>query len=56
MDTKKKKECKQCDFKNAIRKGRADWRCPRCDRNLMIEMVYMAQAGITEEEYTEGEA
>lgn len=41
-----KKECKWCDFKNAIRKGGADYRCPRCDRNLMFEMVSMADAGI----------
>lgn len=51
-----KKECKQCDFKNAIRHGRADWRCPRCGRQLMLEMVFMADADIKPEDYTEGEA
>ena len=41
-----KKPCKQCDFENAIRFGRADWRCPKCGRNLMLEIVLMSQAGI----------
>lgn len=40
------KQCKWCDFKNAVRHGRADWRCPRCNRQLMLEMVLMDQAGI----------
>lgn len=55
QDTQKK-ICKQCDFKNAIRKGRANWICPRCGRQLMLEMVFMAEAGIEPKEYTEGEA
>ena len=40
------KECKTCDFKNAIRKGRADWRCPKCGRQLMLDMVFMTDADV----------
>ena len=41
------KECKTiCDFKNAVRYGRADWRCPICGRQLMLDMVLMADTGI----------
>jgi len=49
MNTKdKRKECKifDHDFKNLIRKGRADWRCPKCGKNVMILLVYAEQAGI----------
>ena len=41
-----KKECKTCDFKNAVRFGRADWRCPNCGRQLMLELVLMFEAGL----------
>lgn len=37
----KGKECKTCDYKNAKRFGRADYRCPNCGRQLMLEMVLM---------------
>ena len=36
--------CKECDYKNAVRHGRADWRCPDCGRNLMLELVLMREA------------
>lgn len=49
------KHCKQCDFKNAIRKGTANYVCPRCGRQLLLDMVMMAEAGIKAEAYTEGE-
>jgi len=39
-----KKQCKVCDYKNAVRYGRADWRCPDCDRQLMLELVLMHEA------------
>ena len=39
-------ECEVCDFKNAKRYGRADWRCPNCGKQLILEMVLMADAGI----------
>lgn len=35
-----------CDFENAIRKGRANWRCPKCDRDLTLELVLMYDAGV----------
>lgn len=49
------KPCKTCDFKHAVRHGRCDWRCKRCNRQLMDLMVSMYLAGI---DYTqiEGEA
>lgn len=42
----KKNECKVCDYKNAVRFGRADYRCPKCARQLMLELVLMHEAGI----------
>ena len=40
-------ECKDgCDYKNAVRHGRADWRCPGCGRGLMLELTLMYAAGI----------
>ena len=41
-----KKECKNCDISKAIRKGRCDWRCPKCGRQLMLEIFFMFEAGI----------
>ncbi len=38
------KPCKQCDYKNPVRFGRADWRCKDCGRNLMLELVLMKDA------------
>ena len=46
LNTTPAKECDVCDFKNAVRHGRADHRCPNCGKNLILEMVLMAQAGI----------
>jgi predicted RNA-binding Zn-ribbon protein involved in translation (DUF1610 family) len=40
------KECETCDYENAVRHGRADWRCPVCGRQLMLELVLMYEAGI----------
>lgn len=58
------KDCENCDYDNAVRQGRADWRCPKCGRKLMLEMVLMKKAeektaaekyppypGYTEEEF-----
>ena len=32
-------ECKNCDFENPVRKGRAEYCCPNCDRDYTIELV-----------------
>ena len=43
-----KKECKDkmdC-HKHAKRYGRADWRCIKCGRQLMLEMVLMYEAEV----------
>jgi len=40
------KRCQECDFENAVRFGRADWRCPHCGRKLMLEMMLMFNIGI----------
>ena len=34
------------DFKNLVRHGRADWRCPKCGENVMLLLVYATQAGL----------
>jgi len=34
------------DFKHLKRYGRADWRCPKCDTNVMLLLVTAQQAGI----------
>lgn len=34
------------DFKHLKRYGRADWRCPKCQENVMILLVLAADAGI----------
>jgi hypothetical protein len=34
------------DFKNLKRRGRADWRCPLCGENVMLLLVFAADAGI----------
>lgn len=40
------KRCEVCDYENAVRYGRADWRCPNCGRQLMLELVLMRDASI----------
>ena len=45
-------DCNPCDFKNAKRYGRADYRCPNCGKQLMLEMVLMTEAGIDYKEIT----
>ena len=35
--------CTQCDYENAIRKGRCDYVCPVCNRQLMLELVLMGE-------------
>lgn len=37
------KEC-QHDYEHPVRKGRADWRCPKCDKNIMFELLLIHQA------------
>ena len=44
MQNKKVKECKDCDYDNAIRKGRAYYVCPRCGRDLTLELLLLKQA------------
>ena len=39
-----KKECKDCDYDNAIRKGRAYHVCPKCGKDLTLELVLMYEA------------
>lgn len=34
------------DYKNYIRKGRADLRCPKCNQDITMDLVLMADAGI----------
>lgn len=34
------------DWKNLIRKGRASYECPQCHKDVMLELVLMAEAGI----------
>jgi len=34
------------DFKHLIRKGRADYRCPKCNENVMLLLVFAQDAGI----------
>lgn len=34
-------ECETCDYDNAVRHGRADYRCPKCGRQLIFELVLM---------------
>jgi predicted RNA-binding Zn-ribbon protein involved in translation (DUF1610 family) len=46
MKPKKVKKCKTCDYENAVRYGRADMRCPKCGRQLMLELFFMHEAGI----------
>lgn len=43
-----KKDCgvTEHDFKHLKRFGRADWRCPKCGKNVMLLLVYAQQAGI----------
>ncbi len=50
--TEDKIDCNPCDFKNAKRYGRADYRCPNCGKQLMLEMVLMTEAGIDYKEIT----
>lgn len=45
-----KKECKQCDYDEAVRHGRCDWRCKSCGRQLMIELYYLWKAGYDHED------
>lgn len=40
------RECKTCDYENAVRKGRALYVCPKCGRDLTLELVLMHDAGI----------
>lgn len=45
---KQKKDCETLnhDFKHLKRYGRADWRCPKCEENVMLLLVFASQAGI----------
>lgn len=37
------KDCKH-DYEHPVRYGRADWRCPKCKKNIMLELVFMREA------------
>lgn len=41
-----KKTCKDFkhDYKHYVRKGRANLRCPKCDADITLELVLMAEA------------
>ena len=51
-------ECKH-DYDNPVRKGRANLRCPKCDKDITLELVLIHEAIATplpkEEEYGEKE-
>ncbi len=34
------------DFKHLKRYGRADYRCPKCSKNVMLLLVFAAEAGL----------
>lgn len=36
-----KKECKICDYENPVRKWRARWHCPKCDRDYSLEYLLL---------------
>ena len=42
---RKIKECKinEHDFKNAIRKGRAHYICPKCGKDITLILVFMEE-------------
>lgn len=48
MQNNKKKVCKNLnhDFKHLKRYGRADWRCPKCGKNVMLLLFFAYEAGI----------
>jgi predicted RNA-binding Zn-ribbon protein involved in translation (DUF1610 family) len=31
------------DYEHPIRKGRADYRCPKCGENIMLMLVFIAE-------------
>ena len=37
------KECRQCDYENPIRKGRAYWVCKDCWRDITIELFFIIE-------------
>lgn len=48
LQEKTNKECEvfDHDFKHLKRFGRADYRCPKCGKNVMLLIVYAQEAGI----------
>lgn len=34
----------QHDYENPIRKGRADYHCPKCDEVITLDLVFIEQA------------
>lgn len=42
----KNKECKNCDYENYVRKGRAYLVCPNCGRDITLELVLMSELGL----------
>ena len=43
--TKSVKKCKH-DYENLKRCGRADWRCPKCGDDVMLELAVAYEAGV----------
>lgn len=41
--TEQKKECKVCDYENAVCASRAKWVCPNCKRDFSLEYVIWAK-------------
>jgi len=39
-----RKQCKQCDYENYVRVGRGDLRCPKCRRDITLELVLLEEA------------
>ncbi len=36
-------ECKVCDYTNYVRKGRGYLVCPKCGKDITLELVLMAE-------------
>lgn len=43
---RKVRECKNCNYYKAVRKGRAWLVCAKCGRDLTLEMVLLYEIGV----------
>lgn len=48
--------CKECDFENPRKVGRAKWCCPDCGRDYSLEYLLWAEAAHPEWDAEPGEA